>query len=135
MLPRHLLEKVRRGAQTATLLAALGTGASLQADEKEICPPASAQAVSTPKLTDEQVNTLKKTIPLLGDDDFKTRGKATDTLKGMGKGVVPHLSEALKEQQDAEIKSRLAAIIKVLTEPAPAAANVPEESCKRCGRG
>ncbi|HYF50371.1 MAG TPA: hypothetical protein VEJ63_13255 [Planctomycetota bacterium] len=132
MLPKHLLDKVRRGAQSAALIAALGAGAALADDPAPQAPTVQAEPAA---LTKEQLEVVKTTIPKLGSEDFATREKASQTLKGFGKAVVAPLQEALKEQTDPEIKSRLTSLIKTFTEPAPTQANIPDESCKRCGRG
>jgi len=135
MLPRHLLEKIRRGAQSAALLVALSAGAAI-ASEAVPAGIDAAKAESTPaELTKEQREVVRKTVPNLGAADFAEREKASATLKGLGKPVVPALQEALKEQTDAEIKSRLGALIKAFTQPPPTTVILPDESCKPCGRG
>jgi len=135
MLPKDLLEKIRRGAQSAALIAALGAGASLMADEPVDAGKLAPTVAKPAALTPEQLETVKKTVPKLGSEDFATRQKATETLKAFGSPVVPALKDALKEQVDPEVKSRLAALIKVFTEPAPQTVNIPDESCQKCGRG
>ncbi|HYF50368.1 MAG TPA: hypothetical protein VEJ63_13240 [Planctomycetota bacterium] len=133
MLPKHLLEKVRRGAQSAALIAALSAGAALADDPVPEKTPAQADAKEPAALTKEQLELIKTTIPKLGADDFATREKASATLKGLGKPVVPELEKALKEQTNAEVKSRLTAIIKTFTEPPPTARRI--DPCPECGRG
>jgi len=139
MIPQDLLAKIRLGARTATLLVAMGGGVAM-AEEAGAPPQEQTQeqkivAEKVPSLTKEQLDLIKVTIPKLGDADFQNREKATATLTGLGTAGVPPLKEALAEQKDAEVKSRLQAIIKKLTEPQKAQTVVNEDPCPACGRG
>ena len=134
MLPKHLLEKVRRGAQSAALIAALGAGAALADDPVEGTKPVKTEEKQPQALTKEQLELIKTTIPKLGADEFEIREKASAALKALGKPAVAALQEALKEQTNAEIKSRLTALIKIHTEPPPQMVDT-EIPCPKCGRG
>ncbi|HYF50370.1 MAG TPA: hypothetical protein VEJ63_13250 [Planctomycetota bacterium] len=135
MLPKQLLDRVRRGAQSAALIAALGAGSALADDPVPEKAPAQADAKEPAALSKEQLELIKTTIPKLGADEFETREKASAALKALGKPAVPALQEALKEQINAEIKSRLTALIKIHTQPPPQTVDNTIPCVEKCGRG
>lgn len=133
MLPKHLLSKIRLGAGGATLLVALGTG---KAWAEETAKPEMVRVDKPTELTREQLDLIKATIPKLGEVEFKDRERASAALIAVGPLVVPELKKALPDQKDAEIKSRLTAIIKKFTEPEVVKEVIlNQDPCPACGRG
>ncbi len=59
---------------------------------------------------------LTETIRQLGDDAVEVRDAAVRTLQAKGRTIVPDLERALTEERDVEIRSRLAAVVKYLTQ-------------------
>jgi hypothetical protein len=134
MLPLNLLSKVR----SVTLIAAIAAcGTAMGADEpaEKRVLKASIDAAQEEPLTTDQLALVKTTIPKLGAEKFEDRQKASETLTALGKPVVPALREALKEQKDEEIASRLNTIIKKFTEPAKPETVQCMDPCPACGRG
>lgn len=137
MLPFDLLSKVRSVTLIAAI-AACGTamGADEPADKKlPIAPIAPTEAVQEESMTKEQLALVKTTIPKLGSEKFEERQKAADALTALGKPVVPALRDALKDEKDAEVLSRLNLIIKKFTEPAKPETVQCIDPCPACGRG
>jgi hypothetical protein len=58
---------------------------------------------------------LTDTIRQLGDDAVEVRDAAVRKLRARGRAIVPDLERALSEEQDAETRARLTAVLKFLT--------------------
>ncbi|HYF50369.1 MAG TPA: hypothetical protein VEJ63_13245 [Planctomycetota bacterium] len=127
MLPKHLLEKVRRGAQTAALIAALGAGAALAEEPAE---------KPSQTLSAEQLKDVEQQVERLGSESKKERGRAARTLYfRLGKPVIPELEKALAAQKNEKIKSALQDILKKFKDPTASVAIVDEDPCPGCGKG
>jgi hypothetical protein len=61
----------------------------------------------TPKITDSTLARIGTLLRDLGNDDWKTREKASAELKSLGELAKPSLQEALKQTEDAEVKRRI----------------------------
>ena len=60
-----------------------------------------------PKITDSTLARIGTLLRDLGNDDWKTREKASAELKSLGELAKPSLQEALKQTEDAEVKRRI----------------------------
>jgi len=59
---------------------------------------------------------LTETIRQLGDDAAELRDAAVRKLQAKGRAIVPDLERALSEEKDEEIRARLAAVVRFLTQ-------------------
>ena len=135
MIPISILDKMRLGAGAAGLVCALGYSGHALAEEPESKkakpggPPATEK--ETPKLSEDQLKTLRGSILNLGDEKVETRDAAYKTILALGKGAIEPLREALKTATDEETKNSLTRLLVDLN-PKPA---VPDIECKKCSRG
>ena len=85
------------------LLLVLSTGAALAAPAPALTPP-----------TDDEITRL---VAQLDDNDFRVRERAARRLRESGLDAVPRLRKEAAESPSAEVRTRLAAVIKGLTRP------------------
>lgn len=148
MLPEAILRKMKLSAATAGLAAAVVAGrlpaaeqpAKPQPPKQERKAGSKEEGKKDESLSEEARKNIDALIVKLGAEDFDTRDGSQKELVKLGKAdakVPPYLKEASAKQEDEEIKSRIAAVLKELdpnaTPQEPERAWV--DPCPMCGRG
>jgi hypothetical protein len=107
-----LVLPVLAGLIGSAILAAGEPDPDRAADEKSLKDaglasdgPSLLKIFRTRTLTDADHDKLREAVRLLGDDDFRTRERASAQLKAAGKAVLPFLRPAMRDP-DAEVMYR-----------------------------
>ena len=135
MVPQSILDKMRLGVGASGLVWALGySGCGLAEEGEKKTPSAKPPAAEkeAPKLTEDQLKTLRAAMPKLGAEKFEAREEAHKTILALGKGALEPLREALKTSTEVEVKNGLNRLI---VELSPKPSVVKREACEGCGKG